>query len=514
MMKSKFLLAVLWLSATISNVLAQPASPVLGGTRVIGDTFRFNIAGADPIECVVQMGTNSGGNIVWHDVGPANSTFSTAVVEDGRPRHFRVRCSGGVGGGAVYSVNAVTYCWIQPPPGFSMLSLPLATTGNTLSNVLPNVSEGTLLHRHNNALAQMETAQFQFGQWSIPDWPIPRGKAVMLWSPPGAKPITLHGEFSSGNSTNATVFGFNLLAAWWPVDSTLPVQPCPDRVALELIGTDGIDPVYRSYMEVAGAWYDPQFNETPPPFRPFGGLWLQTCAQVWTQTRIFPANDLNAKTYSAPATAKAIAPSIVYFNNYVPGFGIDARLVRPNGEVPAGSNWLAELYGGAPGASENNLVAAMGGALPFLTGDHAGYIDTRSGGTRILTEAPSYSNAVAQIRFWDVRTGATYDTATIKASSPMFLVPTRPPVVVPPVPLLGLMSPRVTVSRQLLPSAAQLTVDGYRGMSYQIEASATLTNWTGVGIVTNTAAISTFARSGLETNQQEFYRVTILKPAP
>jgi hypothetical protein len=212
--------------------------------------------------------------------------------------------------------------------------------------------------------------------------------------------------------------------------------------------------------------------------------------------------------------AKGSGPSIVDFNHYVPGFGIDARLVHPNGEVPAGSNWLAQLYGGEPGTPENNLVAAMGGALPFLSGDQAGYLDTRTGGARILTEAPSYSNAVAQIRFWDARTGAPYETATLKASSPMFLVPTRPPAAVPPVPLLGLMSPRLAASRQLLPSAAHLMVEGYRGMSYQVEASSTLTNWTVVGTVTNTAAISTFARSGLETNQQEFYRVTIHKPAP
>ncbi len=513
-MKTSFLLATLWLGASLSTVFAQPANPVLGGTRVTGDTFRFNITGADTFQCVVQIGTNSGANIVWRDAAPANSTFSTAVVKDGRPRHFRVRCSGGMGGGSVYSVNAATYCWLQPPPGFAMLSFPLETVGNTLSNLLPNVSEGTLLHWQNNALAQMETAQFQFGQWSNPDWPIPRGRAVMLWSPPGANAITLHGIFSPGTSTNATVVGLNLLAPWWPVDSGVPAQPCSDRVALELIGTDGIDPVYRAYTEVGGAWYDPQFNEFPPPFRAFGGLWLQTCAQVWTQTRIFPANDLKAKNYSATSAAKGSWPSIVYFNNYVPGFGIDARLVHPSGTVPAGSNWLAELYGGEPGTPENNLVAAIGGALPFLSGDQVGYLDTKNGGARILTEAPSYSNAVAQIRFWDVRTGATYDTATLKANSPLFLVPTRPPAAVPPVPLLGLISPRISVSRQLLPSAAHLTVEGYRGMSYQVEASSTLSNWTVVATVTNTAATSTFARAGLETNQHEFYRATIHKPAP
>ena len=206
-MKTTILLATLWLSATFSTVLAQPANPVLGGTRVIGDTFRFNIAGADSIQCVVQLGTNSGANIVWQDAGPANSTFSTAVVKDGRPRHFRVRCGGGIGGGPVYSVNAVTYRWIQPPPGFSMLSFPLETISNTLSNLLPNVSEGTLLHWQNNALAQMETAQFQFGRWSNPDWPIPRGRAVMLWSPPGANPLRVPGAVSGGKSTTATVDG-------------------------------------------------------------------------------------------------------------------------------------------------------------------------------------------------------------------------------------------------------------------------------------------------------------------
>jgi hypothetical protein len=444
-------------------------------------------------------------------VGAASNSFSVALANDRTPHHFRVRCEWGV---PFYSVNAATYYYVQPPSGFSMLSYPLETISNTLSNLLPTVSEGTLLHWFDVGAQRLETAQFQFGRWSHPGVQIQRGRAVLLWSPPQAKPIVLHGTIAGGNQTNHLANGYNLLSPAWPTGSPIPEHPlCFDRFALVLIGTDGIDPIYSDPYEGMPDWFP-----DPPPFPAFDGLWLfNPCsAYTWVQGRTFPAMDAPGanQTRAEGAATSGSQPAAVYLNNYVPGFRIDARIVHTNGETPAGTNWLARLYGGAPGDAENDLVASVNGVtLPFLSGPEAGYLDTTGGATAILSNGADSGDSVAQIRFWDARTGATYESATVRGRTPMFLVPTRFDTVRPAAPMLGLMSPRLSISRSLLPAAAHLSVQGYAGMSYSIEASSTLSNWTTVATVTNTTSISTFVEPGANTNQQRFYRAKIFGPA-
>lgn len=498
-------------------VVAQPVPPVISDTTITNGEFRFAISATTASNCVVQTATNpSSGTLFWETVGPVSNSFSIALRNDRSPRHFRVRCEEGL---PFYSANMATYFHVQPPPGFSMLGYSLESPSYAVSNLLPSVSEGTLLHWFNAAAQKLETAQFQFGRWSQPSLEIVRGRALLLWSPPQADPIVLHGTFFGGQSATHLAANFNLLSSAWPTGSRVPTEPlCSGRIALELIGTDGIDPVYRTYNEVP-PWYDDQFNEIDPPFRAFGGLWFfRPCpGSVWTDSRDFPAMESsNTDPDSITATSLSAGLAAVYFNNYVPGFRIDTRIVHANGEVPSGSNWLAQLYGGAPGDAENDFVAAVAGdPLPFLSGSEAGYIDTTTGATRILTNAAAGGDSLAQIRFWDVRTGPTYESATVKGKTPVFLIPTRSPGIVttPSVPMLGLMSPQLAISRNMLPTAAALTVQGCAGMTYAIRASGSISNWTAIGTVTNTTSQSTLIDTGANTNQQRFYHATILGPA-
>lgn len=132
-----------------------------------------------------------------------------------------------------------------------------------------------------------------------------------------------------------------------------------------------------------------------------------TDAGVYTVT---VANDQGVAT-SPPAIleVRSLSGGTVVFANYSPAAGIDAPVFDSDGTNRlAGAAFLAQLYAGP----DESHLAPVGGAVPFMTGTGAGYVDKGPGGN--VVQIPSVEPgalAFVQMRAWESARGADFETA-------------------------------------------------------------------------------------------------------
>ncbi len=141
---------------------------------------------------------------------------------------------------------------------------------------------------------------------------------------------------------------------------------------------------------------------------------LTLAALKWTDAGVYTvtvSNDQGIVT-SPPAVLEVRSAQVggtVICNNYSPLAGIDAPVFDSDGtNRVAGAAFLAQLYAG-PDASH---LAPVGGAVPFMTGTGAGYVDKGPGGN--VVQIPSVEPgalAFVQMRAWESARGADFETA-------------------------------------------------------------------------------------------------------
>jgi hypothetical protein len=106
---------------------------------------------------------------------------------------------------------------------------------------------------------------------------------------------------------------------------------------------------------------------------------------------------------------------------------VDARVFDVDTITPlAGDNFSAQLWAG-PTAAE---AQAVGPVTTFRTGGFAGYVTPA--GEVVIPGVPGGDPAAIQLRAWDNRTGATWETASIKGQSDFITISTGNPGAVPP----------------------------------------------------------------------------------
>jgi hypothetical protein len=125
---------------------------------------------------------------------------------------------------------------------------------------------------------------------------------------------------------------------------------------------------------------------------------------------------------------------------------VDAPVFDANGIPLAGSNYLAELWGGSTAGSLTPATYFGSRVIvPFFTGDLAGYL---RGGDVEVAGIPVGAPGWVQIRAWEARLGATYEAVLGLGlggygESPSLHVPSSGGAGLPPTPgayLTGLQS--------------------------------------------------------------------------
>jgi hypothetical protein len=139
--------------------------------------------------------------------------------------------------------------------------------------------------------------------------------------------------------------------------------------------------------------------------------------------------------------------SVNFNNRYLPEF-IDAPVydLTIGGTMLEGSSYLAQLYSGPAGTTEDKLVPT-GAVVDFRTGLAAGYINVGTDGSRSIPNVTPGSLAVVQVRAWTAAAGSTYEQAMASTSptaragkSNMLTVQTKASALELPVNMVGLQS--------------------------------------------------------------------------
>ncbi len=143
------------------------------------------------------------------------------------------------------------------------------------------------------------------------------------------------------------------------------------------------------------------------------------------------------------------AQSTFRFENFNASAGIDAPVFDANGVRLAGTDYAAELWGGALSNSLSPTLVFDSGQRfirPFDTGLAAGYL-VPFGASMTVWAVPGGGFAWLQVRAWETRLGATYEDAVLRdlggyGESPVFFAQGGNPLGLPtlPAPLVGLQS--------------------------------------------------------------------------
>lgn len=147
-------------------------------------------------------------------------------------------------------------------------------------------------------------------------------------------------------------------------------------------------------------------------------------------------------------THTACGQGTVNFNNKVSLDGINAPIfdLTLGGTMLEGANFLAQLYSGPLGTSEDKLVPT-GAIVDFRTNIAAGYLNVGASGSRTIPNVVAGDSAILQIRAWTAASGGTYEDAMASldpngraGKSDMIVVVTKPSLLQTPVSMTGLQS--------------------------------------------------------------------------
>lgn len=213
----------------------------------------------------------------------------------------------------------------------------------------------------------------------------------------------------------------------------------------------------------------------------------------------------------------ASAQAYFEFTNRMLLLGIDAPVFDAQGVPLAGTNYLAELYGGP---SPDALIPAIDEVerkrlpVPFRI---QGYFGTTRG--LIIISVPGRGWAWLQVRAWDARLGATYEEAVARGlggygESPLFYARGNTPGHLDaPEPVIGLRSFRLrpvtpaVLVRNLRREGNRVVIELNPGFKrYQLQQTSALGQpWQNVGEPTSATSVT----NSISGNAQ-FFRVVAL----
>ncbi|MBI3882389.1 MAG: hypothetical protein HY301_20315 [Verrucomicrobia bacterium] len=158
---------------------------------------------------------------------------------------------------------------------------------------------------------------------------------------------------------------------------------------------------------------------------------------------------------AAPLASGQGTLGTVNFNNRVPNADPTNAVFAPvydlivGGTLLAGTDYLAQLYAG-PGGSTDDKLQPVGGAVSFRS-DIAGFVNVGVNGSRSIPGVAPGDPVVVEIRAWTAATGASYeaalgssDPASRAGKSLPLTIQTSPSLLSLPVNMVGLQSFAVT----------------------------------------------------------------------
>lgn len=119
----------------------------------------------------------------------------------------------------VYSVNAVGFVNVECPPGFSLISNPLAAATNTVVALFPTAASGTVVFKFNPATGGFVSSTFSsfLGAWTDPTMTLVPGEGFFYKNPTASTVTnTFVGNVQQGTLVTPLGSGFNLVSSQVP----------------------------------------------------------------------------------------------------------------------------------------------------------------------------------------------------------------------------------------------------------------------------------------------------------
>ncbi len=197
---------------------------------------------------------------------------------------YRVKSPDGI----VASLNALGHMNVTAPPGYAMIANQLIhPAGNAVANLLPNVPDGSIVWKWNEAAQSYYDAnEFVegYGWYPFPNMTLNPGEGAIFQNPSAnAVTLTFYGEVPQGYLLQSVPSALSIRSAILPqsgrLDTTLGYPVLNGDVISRMTGTN---PSYTTYTYTNSQW-------TTPPGAPMPGIgesvWINTgTARSWGRT--------------------------------------------------------------------------------------------------------------------------------------------------------------------------------------------------------------------------------------
>lgn len=258
------------------NRIDEAFAPTLSGQRKFPyGAFFFEFTGAKGCPYEVQASTTLKG---WETI--TNGTFTnrtTEFIDSDAPRHKHRFYK--VNSGLLSSTNVVGFATVYAPPGFSLIANPFENAGDFIGQILPNMPEGTALHKFSPTQHKMVETTFSKGRWSNPMEKFVAGEGGLFFNPTKETfALQFCGQVAQGRLMNPIPAGFSIRSSLVPVAGQINTD-----LQFPLTQGDSVQIYNRDKQEYVTYAYPSKQWEVDPPMVGIGeAFWVEkSSAENW-----------------------------------------------------------------------------------------------------------------------------------------------------------------------------------------------------------------------------------------
>lgn len=245
---------------------------------------------------------------LWYEGAGGASLEIFSVTSDGRKILLNDLANGGF---KTYRAPAPQTLAVNVPAGFSLIANPYSRGDNTLSEVLPDLPEGSILYQWSPSNARFRSSVYLLGKRWVPNFTFAPGAGAFLQSPTPAT-VTWVGQPLPSPQQRPITAGFNLLGSPLPKTGRLDTDlQFPATVNDRLFRWDANLAAYSSYTFRAGIGWVPAGHS----LRLAEGFFVNAVtARTWVQTAaetgFLPFGSVSTGHAFSPLEAFSAGPSV------------------------------------------------------------------------------------------------------------------------------------------------------------------------------------------------------------
>ncbi|MFN7137900.1 MAG: hypothetical protein ACK4UN_01020 [Limisphaerales bacterium] len=197
------------------NRLEEAVPPTLRGARKFPyGAFFFEFLASKGCPYEIQASANLK---LWETVAKGVSSSECTEFIDSEAPRFKYRFYR-VNSGVLSSTNVVGFATVYAPPGFSLIANPFESSAEFIGLILPNMPEGTALHKFSSTQHKMVETKFSKGRWSNPMEKFVAGEGGLFFNPTSETfSLQFCGEVAQGHLLNPVPAGFSIRSSLVPM---------------------------------------------------------------------------------------------------------------------------------------------------------------------------------------------------------------------------------------------------------------------------------------------------------